>query len=112
MARRHRVERTFHHGEILQLKRYTLGLQSSRERHIEVLHTQHEAHRATQAAGVVVDIILHHIIVGHLDGGGKTTQTVFVHFGSDIDICHVGETMESTTIYFLTYHVLSCASTF
>ena len=84
VARRHRVERTFYHREILQFEGNTLSLQSLfEERHIKVLHTQHEAHRTTQAAGVVVDIILHHVIVGHLHHIGQATQAV------DIDLAGV-----------------------
>ena len=80
----HRVESTFHHGKIFQLEGNALRLQGLfKDRHIKVLHAQHEAHRAAQASRVLVNVVLHHLVVRHLDEVGQAAQAVEIDFAGE-----------------------------
>ena len=74
------IQRRLNHWQVLQLQRKVIGFECFLENgNIEIGGAQHIAHRMAQAAAVTVDKLLNHLVIGHLNHSGQTSQTVDIY---------------------------------
>ena len=113
------VECALDDGQVSQFQRHLVAFEGFLEDGVvEIAGTQQNGHGVAQAVAVEVDVLLHHIVVGHVDDVGQAAQATGVGCGIELGVlsCRLAALVEEEVVaclpflqqavYFLLLHAL------